>query len=160
MDSIKRMWRYRKEAVIADHRIDIMSMMMWLLLGTWGILSTVQQVTILKETINWYPVVWGSSIATLCLLAFIGVLMIFMVPHNDYRSRIQWKQLELTAVSILACVIAVYPVLMFKGLFDDSPRPDLFVLSLTYLIVPIWRIGHLRSRIANLEISKAVQPHG
>lgn len=151
MKTIRRIWQYRKEVVVADHRIDILSLAMWFLMGTWGILSTVQQVTILNQAIDWYPIVWGSLIGVLALVAFIGCMMIFVVLPTDYNARIRWKRLELAAVSCLVCVAGVYPGLMVIDLFGDTPRPDLTALSLTYLLVPIWRIGHLRSRIQNLE---------
>lgn len=147
----------RFEPLITDHRIDLMSMTMWLLLGLWGVLSTVANVTVLKDVSNVYPIVWGSAIGLASLCAFIFALNTFSCPPSLIPQRIKWKRAEMIADSVLVGLIIIYPALMFLNMFDgkDTPRPDLFVLSLTYLVVPMWRIGHLASRIAGLRTVSA-----
>lgn len=155
MNTFRRIWALRKEPVVADHTLDIMSMVMWLLLGLWGILSTVQHVTILNRAIEWYPILWGSVIALSAWVAFIGAMMLFLVNQQDYSSRIFWKKVELMGVTGLLGFISVYPALMAVALFGDSPRVDLLVLSFTYLLLPLWRVGHLRERIKHLRLLRA-----
>lgn len=142
----------RYEPLLTDHRVDLMSMSLWLLLGLWGVLSTVATVTVLKDVSQYYPAFWGTAIGLAGLTAFVGAINTFSQPPLALLNRIKWKRVEMIAVSVLLGLIVVYPILMFINMFDgkDTPRPDLFFLSLTYLVVPIWRVGHLASRIAQL----------
>lgn len=151
-DKLRLVSAKRYEPLLTDHRIDVMSMTMWLLLGLWGVLSTVASVTVLKDISEAYPIVWGSAIGVAALAAFIFALNTFATPPSLIPARIKWKRAEMISVGVLVGLIIVYPALMFISLFDglDPVRPDLFALSLTYLVVPLWRIGHLAARIAQL----------
>lgn len=147
----------RYEPLLTDHRVDIMSMTLWLLLGLWGVLSTFNNATILKDVSDLYPLVWGCSIGVAALVATIAALNTFSAPPTAIPLRIKWKRTEMIAVAIMLGLIVIYPALMFYNMFDgkDAPRPDLFFLSLTYTIVPLWRVGHLASRIAQLRAVSA-----
>lgn len=138
--------------LLTDHRMDVMAMTMWLLYGTWGILSTLAGVTILKDIADVYPILWGAAIGLSALAALISSFNTFMAAPQSVAARIKWKRREMIAVSLMLGFIAIYPVLMFVSLFNGNPRPDLLVLSLSYLVVPWWRVGHLASRIAQLRV--------
>lgn len=116
----------------------------------WGVLSPFSAETILRQTLSWYPILWGVIIGCTGLTAASAVMTLFGVKLIKYEQRIAWKRVERTALIFMAMFIGVYPTLMFAGLFDGTPRFDLFFLSLGYLVFPIWRISHLKHRIANL----------
>lgn len=157
MQTLKRIWAFRKEPLVADHSLDIMCMLMWLIYGLWGILSTVQHVTILNAGFQWYPILWGAVIGIGSWIAFLGAFMLFVVKPDDLDARIFWKRLETYAVTALVGFVFVYPSLQLYNLVDGEgvARYDMAVLSWSYLLVPLWRIGHLRARIFGLQLMRA-----
>lgn len=138
------------DPVLADRRLDVMAGTLWAIYGLWGMSSTIAKIPTLDRTASpLYQLVWGALIGLVALVAAIAAFST-LVPGSTLV-RIRKKQTEMWAVSILGGFIAVYPVLIFLEAFTGDPaRQSIAFLSLSYLVVPTWRVDHLVRRIRSL----------
>lgn len=138
------------EPVLADRSLDVMAGALWAIYGLWGMSSTISKIPTLDRAASpLYQLIWGGLIGLVALVAAIAAFST-LVPGSTLV-RIRKKQAEMWAVSILGGFIGVYPVLIFlEALTGDPARQSIAILSLSYLVVPTWRVYHLVRRIRSL----------
>lgn len=153
--AIRSGWSTRRLPLVVDRRLDLAAIILFAIYGLWGVATTYVNTSILQVEITFYPVVWGAMTGLVALLAFASAVYTFFLAPPRVKRRLWALRLEMASVAILAGHIAVYPALVFIGVFfGDLNRPDLAILSLSYIVFPVWRVLDLISRIQQLTILK------
>lgn len=137
------------EPIVTDRGLDVASIIQWTIYAAWGIVSTVAQIpTLAKVTPDAYGIVWGAAIGVTMLIAAGAAASTFFGGPG----RIRTKRVELFALVLAIFIIAVYPILLVVQAFvlGDVNRWALAVLSLSYLVFPLFRTRHLVKRIRSL----------
>lgn len=151
-EDLERAWRTRRDPLITDRRYDIACMLTWFFYAAWGILSLLlSNATAFRNIAELYAELWGGAIGIAAANASAAALTMYLVRPESIRARIRAKRVEAAALCSMLGLMFVYPVtLLFLGGADGQPRWDILALSLSYFPQAVFRIMHLRQRLARL----------
>lgn len=143
------------DPLLLDRMIDVCAAAYWLVYTLWAILAGVLGIaTITHAAGEFYNFMWSAGIGTFSLVALLTSISLFFDFGERFAPPFK-KKVELYAVRCLIILIAVYPVLLFLSAFGgDTVRAPSAVLSLSYLIFPIFRTYVLKKRIITFERAK------
>lgn len=131
--------------------IDVAAAAYWGIYALWGLLASILGIATITQTVgSAYNFLWSGAIGTLCTVACIAAVSLFF--ETGRLTNVVKKQVELWAVRLLSCIIFVYPILLFiTAISGDTNRAPTAVLSLSYLIFPLYRTYVLKKRIIAFE---------
>lgn len=153
---VRAAWEYRENPLVLDRRFDIAYFWLWVFYGGWGISSAIVNTRYLEIPFSLYPSLWGTLIGVFSIVASCTILASFFIKTDRLRERIRAKKIEAVAVTCLAALIGVFPILqMFLLLTTFPPRPDSLFLSLSYMVMVIYRVSTQLRRIQELKIVDA-----
>jgi hypothetical protein len=147
-------WKRINEPVVVDRGIDLLAAMLWLMYGLWGVFAVSAHIETLSRVVTTdYTIPWGAAIAALALagsMAAFSTLKFGATPVRIFK-----KQIELWCVSMLGPLITLYPALLLIRVCSHPGFEVLsqFVLALTLIMFPVWRIRNLVKRIRGLRHS-------
>ena len=127
-------------------------MLTWFFYAAWGVLSLIlSDVTAFKNISELYPELWGFAVGISAGAASAAALTMFLVRPESIDARIRAKRVEAAALCSMLGLMFVYPVvLLFLGGADGAPRWDILALSLSFFPQAVFRVMHLRQRVATL----------
>jgi hypothetical protein len=134
------------DPLIVNRWIEIAFILLWLIYGTWGVMSLLNGIpTIVDTTQPWYQVVWSGAVG---VLSYITAALAISSFFNLGPPPIVKKQLERGSVIALIGFVAIYPALLAIAAFEgDTDRIPAAILSLSYLIFPVYRVYALTQKI-------------
>lgn len=138
--------------LILDRWLDVAFAVLWGVYACWGITTLIVGLpTITINTPEWYSTVWAGSVGSLAALAFLACLSLFFAGRPNFILK---KKIERGAVICLIAFILVYPVLLFAASREgDTDRTSLAVLSVSYIVFPVYRVYVLNKRIKAYDIA-------
>lgn len=142
-----------------DRSIDVTCGRIWVCYALFGIFTITQNASVFGRTgtPEFYQTIWGGGIGLFAAVAAASGLGAFFIPHTRYDRRILIKRLESFALLAFMGLVVLYPItLAFYGGADGS-RWDIFWVSISYLMLPYWRVKHLSRRIKQLYHVAAVK---
>lgn len=147
------------DPIKTDRSIDVTCVRIWVCYALFGIFTITQNASVFRRsgTPEFYQTIWGGGIGLFAAVAAAAGAVSFFVPHTRYDQRILIKRLESFALLAFMGLVVVYPiVLAFHG-GAAGPRWDIFWVSISYMLLPYWRVKHLSSRINQLYHVAAVK---
>lgn len=141
-----------RDPLILDRWLDVAFACLWGIYAAWGLTTLLVGLpTITINTPEWYSAVWAGAVGILSAIAFLACVSLFFLTRPHFLVK---KKIERYAVVALVFFILVYPVLLIASATGgDIDRASLAVLSVSYVIFPIYRIYVLTSRINAFEVS-------
>lgn len=148
----KTAWGAIHDPIKTDRSIDVACIVAWICYAFFGLFTITQNASVFTRagTPEFYQTIWGGSIGLLSALAAGAGILSFYTQHERYDRRIAAKRTERFAVGTLIGLVTLYPLLLAFYGGPTGPRLDLLSLSFSYLVLPIWRSRHLKSRINQL----------
>lgn len=135
------------DPLLVTREIDVFFAIAWAIFASWGYLAVFHGLeTITLAAGPLFNFLWALSIALLSTIATLASVFLFF---RTSASQVTKKRIELAAAWGLVFLIAVYPV--YLGIrtvvTDNNNLWASTVLSLLYLLIPVFRIRNLRYRI-------------
>lgn len=151
MKRLRRFFDGPKTPLVVDRRFDIYFIIVWFTYVAWAIGSAIEQILSVNSFFdNIYLFVWSGLIGTSAMLSAMFAILGF-VPTP--MSRVNKEKIEMYSLIILAGLVSVYPCVLIYNQFVLHTHFEFFastlVLSVRYLIAPIYRTMHLWGRIKN-----------
>lgn len=133
--------------LVVDRKFDMFFIVLWSIYATWALVSSIEEIpsfSMLAVPISQF--IWGGLLGTVSFMATIFSIMTFF-PSG--LSRVGKEKLELLSVIMIGGFIAVYPCVIAYNIvvFDNWNALAGFVLSLSYMLAPVYRAVHLWGRI-------------
>lgn len=132
--------------------IDVAFACLWAVYAGWGLFAAILGVATITEAVSeTYTFLWACSIGVFASLAALAATSLFFDLGTRLKPPIK-KRIELWAVRMLICLIAVYPALLITAaVAGDLNRGPTAVIALSYLVMPVYRNYQLKRRIKNFE---------
>lgn len=145
------------DPLLLDRMIDVAAAAYWAIYALWALLAGFLGIaTITHAAGEFYNFMWSAGIGTFSVIALLASISLFFDLGPRFSPSTK-KKIELYAVRSLSILIAVYPVLLFVAAFaGDGNRAPSAVLSLSYLVFPLFRSYVLKKRIVSFERAKKV----
>lgn len=147
------------DPIKTDRSIDVTSGRIWVCYALFGIFTITQNASVFGRTgtPEFYQTLWGGGTGLFAAIAAAASFGSFLIPHARYDRRIAVKRIESFALLAFMGLVVLYPItLAFYG-GAAGPRWDIFWVSVSYLMLPYWRVKHLNSRIKQLYHVAAVR---
>lgn len=149
MKRLKKFLDRPKTPLVVDRRFDIYFIIIWFTYVAWAISSAIEQIISVNSIFdNVYLFAWSGAVGTSALIAAIFAILGF-IPTG--MQRVAKEKVEMYALIILTGFVFVYPCVLLYNQFVLHTNFEFFistfVLSLRYLIAPLYRIAHLWGRI-------------
>lgn len=138
----------RRTPLVVDRTLDIAFIVMYVIFMLWALISSVENIPSFdRVTSTFYQFVYGGAVGTFAAVAATAAVLQFIKTggvRKDHKEKI-----ELYSVVLMTGFIFVYPCVLAFNLFilHTHGVDAAFVLSLFYLVFPLWRIRHLWKRI-------------
>lgn len=156
---LRTAWKARTDPIVATRELDLAAGTTWLFYALWGLFSALSDLTVFQSYQQWeqrYPTIWGGTVGLTSLAAAVSCYATFFIWHTDIPSRIRAKRFERFGLWAMLGLIAVYPItLLVQGDSSGNIRVDILALSLSFFPFMIFRIRHLKHRIAQLFVIAA-----
>lgn len=149
MNRLSKFFDGPRSPLVVDRRFDIYFIFVWFTYVAWAITSAVEQIVSAHSIFdNVYLFAWSGALGTSALVAMIFAFLGF-IPTP--MRRVAKEKVEVYALILLCGFVSVYPCVLIYNEFVLHAHFEFFastfVLSLRYLIAPIYRIMHLWGRI-------------
>ena len=156
---LRMAWTARTDPIVATRELDYAAGWTWLCYALWGLFSALSDLTVFQTYERWeqaYPTIWGGTMGLMALTAALTCFGTFFIWHTNIPARVLAKRVERSALWGVAGLTAVYPItLLIQGDSNGNIRWDILFLSLSFFPFMIFRIRHLKNRIAQLYVIAA-----
>lgn len=138
----------RRTPLVVDRTLDLAFIIMYVIFALWALISSVENIPSFdRVSTTLYQFIYGGAVGTFAAIAATAAILQFFRTggvRKDHKEKI-----ELYAVVLATGFIFVYPCVLAFNLFILHAKgvEAGFVLSLYYVLFPLWRIRHLWKRI-------------
>jgi len=156
---IRTAWKARTDPIVATRELDYAAGLTWLCYALWGLFSALSDLTVFQTYQQWeqaYPTIWGGTLGLMALAAAVSCFGTFFIWHTNIPGRVRAKRFERFALWAVLGLTLVYPItLLLQGDSNGNIRWDILFLSLSFFPFMVFRIRHLKNRIAQLFVIAA-----
>lgn len=138
-----------RDPLQVTRELDVFFIIAWVIYALWGWTASVVGLPSVTETAgSEYNQLWSATIGFFGTAAAIACASIFFKTRLNQITK---KRIELGAVLGLAGFVAFYPVALAVQAVTVGVSAPSAIVSLLFVLIPVFRIRHLQVRIKNYE---------
>ena len=138
------------DPLFVTRELDVFFIIAWGIYAAWGVAASLAGIpTVTSASGELYNTIWAGLIAITAFGSFWSAISIF------YKTKLQQvvkKRVERAFLWMLTVLVIVYPSFLLISVIEgDMGRLAAFIVSLLYVLIPVFRIRHLTKRIKYYE---------